>query len=125
MSGQRLAHSAGCKCGECNHGFMHLTGVDKPEETQKFLGGGSVRDPSSHRTPEQIHTMDHGYNRVHQDRIVERHKARRTLAAEGRVHKGDGMDVDHKQRLAEGGSNARSNWRVRTASANRGWADDA
>ena len=79
------------------------------------------RDPSSHRTPAQIHTMDHGYNVTHQDRIVERHKARRTLMREGKVHQGDGMDVDHKQMLAKGGSNSPRNWRVRTAHANRGW----
>lgn len=79
------------------------------------------RDPSSHRTPEQIHAMDHGYNKEHQDRIVERHKARRTLMREGRVRKGDGMDVDHKQMLVHGGSNAPSNWRVITQHKNRGW----
>ena len=32
-----------------------------------------------------------------------------------------GKDVDHKKRLAHGGSNAPSNLRVRSKSANRGW----
>ena len=83
-----------------------------------------VRDPSSHRTPAQIRKMDRGYNKVHQDRIVARHTARRRLMKEGVVKKGDGKDVDHKRMLKDGGSNARSNLRVRSASANRGWRDD-
>jgi hypothetical protein len=82
------------------------------------------RDPSSHRTPAQIHKMDHGYNVVHQDRIVDRHKARRAMMRAGKVHKGDGKDVDHKVPLYKGGSNSPKNWRIRPASANRGWADD-
>lgn len=53
---------------------------------------------------------------------AERNKARRTLEAEGRVHKGDGKDVDHKRPLAKGGSTARSNLRVTSASANRSFA---
>jgi hypothetical protein len=88
----------------------------------RFAEGGEVRDPSSHRTPGQVHAMDHGYNVQHQDRIVMRHKARRTFMREGKVHKGDGLDVDHRDPLYKGGSNAPSNWRVRTAHANRGWA---
>lgn len=53
---------------------------------------------------------------------AKRNKARRTLEAEGRVHKGDGKDVDHKRPLAKGGSTARSNLRVTSASANRSFA---
>lgn len=41
---------------------------------------------------------------------------------EGKVRKGDGKDVDHKKPLAKGGSNSRSNLRVRSASANRSFA---
>ena len=37
----------------------------------------------------------------------------------GKVHPGDGKDVDHKKPLAKGGSNAKSNLRVRSESANR------
>lgn len=57
-------------------------------------------------TPEQIHAR------------VERNKARRTLMAEGKVHKGDGKEVDHTKPLSTGGSNSRSNLRVVSASAN-------
>lgn len=49
----------------------------------------------------------------------ERTLARRELAKEGKVHKGDGMDVDHKQPLSKGGKNNRSNLRVESAHDNR------
>lgn len=102
-------HAPGCYCKDCRPGYA---------------GGGEVRDPSSHRTPGQIRKMDHGYNRVHQDGIVQRHKARRQMIREGKVKKGDGLDVDHTTPLAKGGSNSPSNWRVRPAAANRGWRDE-
>jgi len=105
-----MKHSPGCKCGGCRGGNI-----------PRYAGGGEVRDPSSHRTPSQIHKMDHGYNVQHQDRIVERHKARRAFIKAGKVHKGDKMDIDHIKPLYKGGSNAPSNWRIRTAHANRGW----
>jgi hypothetical protein len=79
------------------------------------------RDPSSHRTLAQIHQMDKGYNVQHQDAIVERHLARRTLMREGKVHKGDHRDVDHKHMLKDGGSNSPKNWRVISEHKNRGW----
>lgn len=84
---------------------------------------GEKRDPSSHRTPGQIKRMDRGYN-SRPDKIRDRVKndqARRMLAKEGLVKKGDGKDVDHKKMLKDGGGNARSNLRVKSASWNRGW----
>ena len=48
-----------------------------------------------------------------------RNKARRQAERDGRVSKGDGKDVDHKKPLRNGGSNAKSNTRVRSKSANR------
>lgn len=53
---------------------------------------------------------------------AERNAARRTMAKTGAVHKGDGKDVDHKHPIAKGGTNARSNLRVKSASANRSFA---
>lgn len=79
------------------------------------------RDPSSHRTPAQVHAMDHGYNRVHQDRIVDHHRVRRAFEREGKVRKGDGKDIAHKHAKALGGSDARSNLKVQDASKNRAW----
>lgn len=50
---------------------------------------------------------------------AKRHRARRLLAKEGRVKKGDGKDVDHKKSIKAGGSNNRSNLRVASVSSNR------
>ena len=52
---------------------------------------------------------------------VKRNKARREALREGRVHKGDGKEIDHKQPLIDGGSNSQSNQRVVEAETNRGW----
>lgn len=54
---------------------------------------------------------------------AERNAARRELTREGKVHKGDGMDVDHKKPIRSGGTNAKSNLRVMSKSRNRGWRD--
>ena len=51
-----------------------------------------------------------------------RNKARAMLEREGKVHKGDGKDVDHKKPLSKGGATTRSNLRVKSASANRSFA---
>ena len=51
-----------------------------------------------------------------------RNKARAMLEREGKVHKGDGKDVDHKTPLSKGGATTRSNLRVKSASANRSFA---
>lgn len=50
-----------------------------------------------------------------------RNAARREMMRAGKVRKGDGKDVDHKQMLDAGGSNKRSNLRVTNQKANRGW----
>jgi hypothetical protein len=51
-----------------------------------------------------------------------RNKARALLMKEGKVHKGDGKDVDHKKPLSKGGATTKSNLRVKSASANRSFA---
>lgn len=53
---------------------------------------------------------------------TEQNKARATLMKEGKVHKGDGKDVDHKTPLSKGGSNSRSNLRAVSASTNRSFS---
>lgn len=53
---------------------------------------------------------------------AKRNAARRELEKEGKVSKGDGKDVDHKKPLSKGGSNSRSNLRVRSSSANKSFA---
>ena len=69
------------------------------------------------------------YVEAHQETPVEikkreaRNKARYDLERDGKVHKGDGKDVDHIEQLAGGGSNSPSNWRVRSRHANRSEGD--
>lgn len=48
-----------------------------------------------------------------------RNKARAEMSDKGKVHKGDGMDVDHKKPLIKGGGTDLSNLRVVTDNANR------
>lgn len=50
---------------------------------------------------------------------AKRNAARREMEREGKVHKGDGKDVDHKTPMAKGGGNGKSNLRVKDKSANR------
>jgi hypothetical protein len=40
---------------------------------------------------------------------------------DGKVHKGDGKDVDHITPLSKGGTSSPGNLRVKTASANRSY----
>lgn len=49
---------------------------------------------------------------------AERHKARALMEKAGKVHKGDGKQVDHKLELTRGGSNSTSNLRVTSARTN-------
>jgi len=55
----------------------------------------------------------------------QRVKARREMEKEGKVRKGDGMEVDHKKALSTGGSNAPSNWRVVPRKVNRSYPRDS
>ena len=83
------------------------------------------RDPSSHRTPEQIRKMNREYDsKPHKikQRVMNK-QARRMLEKEGLVRKGDGKDVDHIRPVRNGGSNSRKNLRAIPASRNRGWRD--
>lgn len=84
---------------------------------------GEKRDPSSHRTPTQIKRLDRGYNATEEmkKKRAKNNQARKIMADKGLVHKGDGMDVDHKHPLRFGGGNAVSNLRVMSKSKNRGW----
>ena len=68
----------------------------------------------------------HSYNQRPEvaARGVERRRAQRHAIANGTQHIGDGIDLDHKKPLAEGGSGADSNVRPRSEHANRGWRKD-
>jgi 5-methylcytosine-specific restriction endonuclease McrA len=56
---------------------------------------------------------------------AQRNAARREMEKKGLVHKGDGKDVDHKNPIDRGGSNADSNLRVQTKHNNRNFKRDS
>lgn len=84
---------------------------------------GEKRDPSSHRTPGQIKRKNSGYDARPENvkKRMNNNQARAMMEKEGRVKKGDGKDVHHKNPQRSGGSNARSNLAVKDASKNRAW----
>lgn len=53
---------------------------------------------------------------------TEQNAARREMEKAGKVHKGDGKDVDHKKPLSKGGTNSTGNLRAVPASENRSFA---
>jgi ferredoxin-fold anticodon binding domain-containing protein len=53
-----------------------------------------------------------------------RNQARAEMMKAGKVHKGDGKDVDHRAMLDGNGTNAKSNLRVVSQTENRGWRKD-
>lgn len=55
-------------------------------------------------------------------RRAQRNKARREMEAKGKVHKGDGKDVDHVKPLSKGGGTNAGNLKVKSAHANRSYA---
>ena len=66
-------------------------------------------DKAYNARPEQVNNRE------------KRNAARAALAREGKVKKGDGKDVDHKQMLDGKGTNAKGNLRVVDQTTNRGW----
>jgi hypothetical protein len=58
-------------------------------------------------------------------RRAARNRARYKLMKEGKVHVGDGKDVDHKKPLTRGGSNRRGNLRAVPAGKNRSFKRNA
>jgi hypothetical protein len=80
------------------------------------------RDPSSHRTPEQIREMDHTYN--HQSEQIrrrgEQNKGRRILG----LKVGDKRDAGHIKPLDKGGKTTKSNLEPQSRKKNRGWQRD-
>jgi hypothetical protein len=53
---------------------------------------------------------------------AEQNAARRAMEKAGKVHKGDGKDVDHRTPLSKGGSNSKSNLRVVSQHQNRSFS---
>ena len=55
----------------------------------------------------------------------ERTVARNAANADGRTHKGDGKDLDHRVPLSKGGANVKSNLRVVSESSNKSFSRNA
>lgn len=56
---------------------------------------------------------------------MERNRARAAMEKAGKVHKGDGKDVDHRKPLSEGGTGAKANLQVKTVHNNRSFHRNA
>jgi hypothetical protein len=81
------------------------------------------RDPSSHRTPEQIRKMDRGYNsrpEIIKNRS-QQNQARAIMTKKLGAAALAGKDVAHKKSVISGGSNSVSNLGVQSKKKNRGW----
>lgn len=83
------------------------------------MGSYSKRDPSSHRTIDQIHKMDRTYNATPEmvRRRSEQNKGRRLLG----LKKGDPRDAGHIKSLDTGGKTTKSNLEPQSREFNRGW----
>jgi hypothetical protein len=82
-----------------------------------------TRDPSSHRTPDQIKKMDRGYNATpeHIKGRSMRNKARVIVSKDLGKAAIAGKDIDHRVMVKDGGGNSRKNLRVQDPHVNRGW----
>lgn len=79
--------------------------------------GGEKRSPTAHRTPSQMSRHWQEYGKKHKKKNRARKKARRIMEKAGKVRKGDGREVDHKDGNAN--NNSKKNLRVMSRSANR------
>ena len=79
--------------------------------------GKRVRNKSTGRN----YAVDLAYEStpIQKKKRAARNRARRALMKKGLVHKGDGMDVDHKN--SNPLDNRPSNWRVQPKSQNRSY----
>lgn len=80
------------------------------------------RDSRSHRTIDQIHNMDAGYNHTPEmiRRRGEQNKGRRILG----LKKGDARDAGHIKPLDHGGKTVKGNLEPQSRKKNRGWEKD-
>lgn len=82
--------------------------MPKKGETSSNATADSKRQRKYNSSPEQ------------KKRRAQRNAARREMEKDGKVHKGDGKDVDHKKHKARGKlDNSKSNLRIMDASKNR------
>lgn len=82
--------------------------MPKKGQFKKGAKADSIRQREYNSKPEQ------------KKRRAQRNAARKMMEKEGKVHKGDGKDVDHKKHHARGKlDNSKSNLRVMDKSKNR------
>lgn len=76
---------------------------------------------SKNAKPDSVRQRNYNSTTAQKKRRAQRNQARREALKEGKVSKGDGKDIDHKNKGAKKGklNNSKSNLRVRSASANR------
>lgn len=77
-----------------------------------------ILDEEKARDYKREYRLHHSSKKAKKHRAM-RQKVRRELTRQGRVKKGDGMDIDHKRALSKGGSNGNKNLRVVPKSVNR------
>lgn len=77
--------------------------------------------PRNPRRPDLEYAAYGSKPEVMKDRAM-RNAARRQAIKDGLVKKGDGKDIDHIKPVSKGGTNAKSNLRVKPASENRSFA---
>jgi 5-methylcytosine-specific restriction endonuclease McrA len=77
------------------------------------------KDPKDRDYAHEYKNYD-GTEKVKKRRAL-RNAARNKALKEGKVHKGDGLDLDHIKPLSKGGTNKAGNTRVVTAHANRSY----
>ena len=77
--------------------------------------------PRNPRRPDLEYAAYGSKPEVMKDRAM-RNAARRQAIKDGLVKKGDGKDIDHIKPVSKGGTNAKSNLRVQSASENRSFA---
>ena len=78
--------------------------------------------PYKNKADRNYKKENENYGKKTKKQRAERNRARAKLMKEGKVHKGDGKEVDHKKPLSKGGSGKRSNLRVKSAKDNRSYA---
>ena len=77
-----------------------------------------ILDEEKARDYKREYALYHSSKKAKKHRAM-RQKARRQLMKQGRVRKGDKMDIDHKKALSKGGSNGHRNLRVVPRGVNR------
>ena len=79
---------------------------------------------ATRESSDEYYQKYHASPRAKKERAM-RNKARRNAEAAGKVHKGDGKEVDHIKALSNGGSNSEKNTRIIERRKNRAYKRNA